>query len=108
VRFRFIDDNHQRFGVSRMCRLLGVSTSGFYAWRGRPESLRDREDRRLLLLIRAIHQESRGGYSSPRMWRDPLFRGEGCGENRVRSRLVPTGPVTGDGGPGLSICPLGF
>jgi putative transposase len=91
VRFRFIDDNRQRFGVSRMCRLLGVSTSGYYAWRGRPESLRDREDRRLLLLIRAVHQESRGGYGCPRVWRELRFRGEGCGQNRVERLMREDG-----------------
>ena len=87
MRFRFINDNCQRFAVNRMCNLLSVSTSGYYAWRGRPESCRSREDRRLLLLIRSIHQESRGGYGSPRVWYELRFRGESCGLNRV-TRLM--------------------
>jgi len=91
VRFRFIDDNRQRFAVSRMCRLLGVSTSGYYAWRGRPESPRSRANRRLLLLIRAVHQESRGGYGSPRVWRELRFQGEGCGLNRVERLMREDG-----------------
>lgn len=87
MRFRFIADNGERFAIGRMCRLLGVSTSGYYDWRGRPESPRSREDRRLLIQIRAVHQESRGGYGSPRVWRELRFQGEGCGQNRV-ARLM--------------------
>jgi len=87
VRFRFIDDTRDRFAVSRMCRLLGVSTSGYYAWRSRAESDRSREDRRLLSVIRQVHQESRGSYGSPRVWRELRFRGERCGLNRV-TRLM--------------------
>jgi putative transposase len=91
VRFRFIDDNRERFAVSRMCRMLGVSTSGYYAWRGRPESPRVQANRRLLLLIRAVHQESRGGYGSPRVWRELRFQGEGCGLNRVERLMRDDG-----------------
>lgn len=42
-----------------MCRVLGISSSGYYAWLGRGESRRVREDRRLLVEIKAIHQENR-------------------------------------------------
>lgn len=50
-----------------MCRLLGVSPSGFYAWRTRPPSRREIENQKLLREIREIHQQSRGTYGSPRM-----------------------------------------
>lgn len=66
---------------------MGVSTSGYYAWLNRSESKRERANNRLLLLIRAIHQESRGGYGSPRVWRELRCRGEHCGLNRV-ARLM--------------------
>ena len=87
MRFRFVNDNCRRFAVNRMCRLLSVSTSGYYMWRGRPESFRSQEDRRLLILIRAIHQESRCSYGSPRVWRELRFQGERCSLNRV-TRLM--------------------
>ena len=87
MRFQFIDDNQGRFAVRRMCRLLGVSTSGFYDWRNRPESSRSKEDRRLLALIRMIHKESRCSYGSPRVWRELRSRGEYCGINKV-TRLM--------------------
>jgi putative transposase len=49
------------------CRLLGVSRSGFYAWRNNSMSPRDEENELLLKHIRQIHTDSRGTYGSPRV-----------------------------------------
>jgi transposase InsO family protein len=87
VRFRFIDECRGRFAVNRMRRLLGVSSSGYYAWRGRTESRRLQEDKRLLGLVKEIHQQSRCSYGSPRVWRELRWRGETCGQNRI-ARLM--------------------
>lgn len=54
--------------VRRMAGLLGVSASGFYAWRQRPECPRNQEDARLRELILAIHRRSRFTYGRPRIW----------------------------------------
>jgi putative transposase len=53
-----------------MCRVLGVSKSGFYAWLTRPPSLRARDDERLLASIRRSHTASDGTYGAPRVLRD--------------------------------------
>jgi len=50
-----------------MCRLLGVSSSGYYAWRERPPSLRALHDAELTEIIRKIHVDSRGTYGVPRV-----------------------------------------
>jgi putative transposase len=50
-----------------MCRVLAVSTSGFYDWQDRPLSARDREDERLTERIREIHEWSRGTYGACRV-----------------------------------------
>ena len=53
--------------MRRMCRALEVSAGGYYAWLRRPESRRVREDRRLVVEIKAIHEQKRGAYGSPRI-----------------------------------------
>lgn len=70
-----------------MCKTLMVSRSGFYAWFDRDESDRARANRRLLVLIHGIFEESRGIYGSPRVQRTLAQRGEHCGLNRV-ARLM--------------------
>ncbi len=70
-----------------MCKTLEVSRSGFYAWLGRKESDRAREDRRLTALIRGIFGESRGTYGSPRVHRTLRTRDVRCGRKRV-ARLM--------------------
>ena len=53
-----------------MCRVLDVSTSGYYAWREREPSSRAVSDAKLLETIRAIHEASRGTYGAPRIHRE--------------------------------------
>lgn len=53
--------------MSAMCRILGVSRSGYYAWLERGPSKRSIEDASLLVEIEAIHSKSRGTYGSPRV-----------------------------------------
>ena len=55
--------------MATMCRALGVSASGYYAWQARPLSARAQSDRALLAQIRAIHERSRGTYGGR-----PAFR----------------------------------
>ena len=59
MRYAFIRNHREAFPVGLMCQVLEVGTSGFYAWLKRPESLRNRENRRLLVEIKAVHQRSR-------------------------------------------------
>ena len=67
--FRFIEDHRQEHPVRLMCRVLGVSPSGYYAWRGWPESPRTLANRRLLADVRRLHAQHRGRYGSPRIHR---------------------------------------
>lgn len=66
-----------------MCKTLEVSRSGFYAWLGRGESDRARDDRELTRAIRDIFDESGGTYGAPRVHQALLQRGKRCGYNRV-------------------------
>jgi transposase-like protein len=60
VRYALIDAHRARYRVRMMCELLGVSRSGYLAWRGRGPSPRARENARLLGEVRAIHSASDG------------------------------------------------
>ena len=70
-----------------MCRVLGVSRGGYYAWRGRGESARAVSDRELVRQIREIHTGFRRAYGSPRVHSELIDRGLRCSENRV-ARLM--------------------
>ena len=66
-RFRFIDAEKTNHPVRMMCRLLNVSSSGFYDWLGRGPSAREVSNMALTATIRAIHKDSNDVYGSPRV-----------------------------------------
>jgi transposase InsO family protein len=70
-----------------MCRLYGVTRAGFYAWRSRERSERERQNETLAGEIRAVHAESRGTYGSPRVHQVLRRRGRRVGKHRV-ARLM--------------------
>src|SRR2546428_5053995 len=70
-----------------MCRLYGVTRAGYYAWRSRERSERERQNETLTAEIRAVHAESRGTYGSPRVRRALRKRGHRVGKIRV-ARLM--------------------
>jgi putative transposase len=77
------------------CRVLGVSRSGYYEWKGRPESARAARDKELLKLIEAVHADSRGSYGSPRVAAE-LRLGLGLEVNRKRvERLMRQAGIQG-------------
>lgn len=87
MKYRAIKDNAGRFAVNLMCSALEVSTSGYYAWQGRPESPRAQANRRLLSEIRDAHRRSRCTYGSPRITHELRADGRCVGENRI-ARLM--------------------
>ena len=66
-----------------MCKVLEVSPSGYYAWRKRPQSATAQRRRRLTVIIKAIHQQSRQNYGSPRVYEELQARGESCNVKTV-------------------------
>lgn len=66
-----------------MCRVLAVSPSGYYAWRGRQPSRREHANAVLLEEIRAIHRHSRRTYGSPRVYAALRGRNIACNHKRV-------------------------
>ena len=66
-----------------MCKWLGVSPSGYYAWKSREESKRSIADKELLVHITKAFVESEGRYGSPRVFKRLREKGISVGENRV-------------------------
>ena len=74
--------------------MLGVSKSGYYAWRARPPSNRSREDADLTEKIREVHRRSRETYGSPRVHAELRSLGIGCGRRKV-ARLMRVAGLQG-------------
>jgi transposase InsO family protein len=69
--------------VRRLCRVYGVSPSGYYAWRDRLPSERAKDDARLLEQVRRAHRDSRQTYGSPRVHAVLKKEGESAGRRRI-------------------------
>jgi putative transposase len=85
--YHLIEAERTCFPIQFMCRMLGVSRSGYYGWRDRPPSKRSRENTTLTEKIREIHLSSRGTYGSPRVHAELRALGTHCGRKRV-ARLM--------------------
>lgn len=81
--FRFIDAERANLPVALLCRMLGASRSGYYAWKNRPPSRRSREDTALTAKIHEIHRRSRQTYGSPRVHAELRALGTLCSRKRV-------------------------
>src|SRR5215211_4517694 len=87
MRFTFIDAAKAEFPIQRLCQVLEVSQSGYFAWRSRPASPRQREDLVLLAHIRSAFILSNETYGSPRMTRELQDEGLKVGRRRT-ARLM--------------------
>jgi putative transposase len=82
-----VSANRAVYPIRRMSRVLEVSPSGFYAWRKRPPSKREQEDKTLTQEIKKIHQKSKGTYGAPRIQAELAEQGLHVGRKRV-ARLM--------------------
>jgi len=78
-----MEKHRRRYPVTVMCEVLGVSRSGYYDWRDRPESCRSENNRLLLGHIRRIHERFRERLGSDKTWHQLRREGVGCGRHRV-------------------------
>jgi len=89
--FRFIAAERAGHSVKTLCRVLGVSRSGFHAWLRRPLSARAVSDQLLLERVRRLHVASRRTYGSPRIYRDLRADGVAVGRKRVERLMRQDG-----------------
>ena len=87
MKYRFVAKVQSAYPVKILCRMLEISRSGYYAWKGRKPSQREEANQRLIEHIRRIHQLSRKTYGSPRVHAELRKQGWRCNANRV-ARLM--------------------
>ena len=92
--FRLIDAKKSQHPVSLLCSVLGVSRAGYYAWKDRPASPRQRRDDELLEQIGVIHGESKATYGWPRVHAELRHRGVRASRKRV-ARLMRQAGLSG-------------
>ena len=93
--FLFVTQEKAHHPITRLCRLLGVSTNGYYAWRCRGPSARAQRDAELTARIEHMHHASRGIYGAPRVHAElTLGQGIACSRKRV-ARLMRAAGLAG-------------
>jgi putative transposase len=91
MKYQFIENNRSAFAVEKMCRVLKVTTSGYYGQKKGGISKRAQANEQLDRAIRAAHKQSRGNYGSPRITKELKEQGISCSENRVARRMQKNG-----------------
>jgi transposase InsO family protein len=94
VKYAFIQRHRRVWPISVQCRVLGVSVSGYhehFVRRASDAQRRHLSDDALLVHIKAIHAETRGGYGWPRIWKELLARGIRVGKERVQKLMQQHG-----------------
>lgn len=87
MRYRFIEQEWVHYPVGRLCGVMQVSRSGFYAWQKRPKSKRAQQDEMLTREIQTIYQQNRKLYGAPRIHAELRAQEIPCGRKRV-ARLM--------------------
>jgi len=91
VRYRFIQEHQKELPVKKMCQILQVSRSGYYDWKSRKPSLRQKRHSKLLEQIRQAHQQSRQLYGSPRIHAQLKDKGVKVCQNTVAKLMKKEG-----------------
>ena len=83
MRYAFVEAKRVAFPVAALCRVMGVSRSGFYAYLAAPETPRERRTASLAAKTRAVFDDHRGRYGSPRVHRELRARGDAVSRKTV-------------------------
>jgi putative transposase len=86
-----VSDHQADYPIATMCRVLGVSSSGYHAWVKRCPSQRAETDAVLIAAIRAAHTASRGTYGAPRVHAELAAKGIRVGCKRVARLMTQAG-----------------
>ena len=93
MKFKFIDMHKTKHRVNTLCQMFGVTVSGYYQWKSRGKSNREKENDFLLEKIRVTYQKSRGVYGSPRITQALNRESITCSQPRVARLMRENGIV---------------
>lgn len=83
MKYAFMRSHIDQFSLASMCRVMSVSRSGYYTWRLRGPSTRQRDDHALAAHVRRVHVASREAYGARKVWKMLVAEGIACGRHRV-------------------------
>jgi len=83
MKYQFVAAHQMEHRLIRLCQTLGVSRSGYYAWRCRPASARAAANTRLLARMQQLHRQTKERYGAIKLWRALRALGVACGRHRV-------------------------
>ncbi len=83
MKFKFIDDNKSHWRTQKMCQVLNVSESGYYSWRKRLMSKREKAEQELEIQVRKVFVKSRGTYGCRRIHEQLKRQGVVASEYRI-------------------------
>ena len=83
MKYQFVTAHQTEHHLIRLCQTLGVSRSGYYAWRRRPASARAAANTRLLARMQQLHRQTKERYGAIKLWRALRALGVACGRHRV-------------------------
>lgn len=83
MKYLFVKEHVSRWPIAHMCRVLSVSTSGYYSWRKQPCHRRFREDEHFRITIHTLFHNFKKRYGSPRIHREMRATGHRIGRKRV-------------------------
>ena len=83
MKYQFIQAHQREHRIGRLCQVLAVSRSGYYAWRHRPASPRARANVRLVEQMTHLHRQMKERYGAIKLWRALVEEGVSCGRHRV-------------------------
>ncbi len=82
--YSFVHTQRPQFPLRVLCRTVGVTVSGYHSWRVRPQK-RAEDDAQLLAHIEIVHDDSKGRYGSPRVYRELRATGVRCSKSTTDS-----------------------
>nr|WSX54085.1 IS3 family transposase [Streptomyces sp. NBC_00974] len=91
-RYQFVDDHQRRYGVKRLCDILGLARSSFYYWRrtAGARAARQNDEARVAARIRKVHQDSDGTYGAPRITAELCDEGGPAVNHKRVARIMRT------------------